>query len=549
MAHPAFATPPVTEPARRPDRRLLCAVGAVVLAAVPWSAADGEEPASCLTAPTQACILALAADAAGQIEDDERRSDVLEDVVRFQTLAGDIDGAMTTARRIHDRLGRRLAMGAIIRAQARAGEIEAALETAQRIDSSAFYRVGLVDIAVAKARKGDVAGALGMLMRLNTPSDRVDVLRAVATAQADVGDDEAAGRTLDQALNEALDQTRDAARRIEQGHVWSWAHNQADVIGIMGQIGSIDGAVAVAAAATETASGFADGLDRSRAFGQIATALAEIGAFDAARQTAEQAGDGLPWREGASAHRPQNPMYRHHRMLANIAMTLAEGGDETGAVDLALSIAYPTICAAALRNVAVIQVSTGALDSALDTLATLVDVTIEEADGAENLLFVHESRLFSVPRMQARLGDDAGARTSARLLAEAVAGNEHLENPALSLTTVAHIQATVDDSEGARATLAAAMERADETALEPSDETAFLRAFAGALAALGDTDAALAMIDRMDDSGHRDALSHVAISHAEAGAVSTALNLAIGIEDPEHRADALAGIGRTLGGQ
>ena len=324
----------------------------------------------------------------------------------------------------------------------------------------------------------------------------------------------------------------------------------------LGQMGDVDGAVAAAAEVTEASSRIASPIQRFRVFHEMAEVLAEIGAVDAALETAEQASDSVSWRDiataleevgfsDADARWSADLDYSHHRILRGIATERA--GDGRSAIDLALSIEHPTVRAFALNDIAVAAATAGAVDSAVDALATLVDVTTAEAGTVASLLRAHENWLLGAPHMQANLGDAAAARTSARLLAEAVAENGHLDNRARFLAGIAHSQAAVGDPEGARTTLERAIGRAGDTDLEPSEETAFLRALAGALAALGDGDAALATIDRMDDSGRSDALAHVAIAHAEAGAIATALDLAIGIEDPAHRADALAGIGRTLG--
>ena len=550
----------MTEPTqRRLGRRSLYGVVALLVATSLWLARNSIERVLCVAEPTQDCVFSLARTAADRVENDSRRSDALEAVARAQIAAGDINGAvvtagraphesvlsmalatralaeievgdidaaLATAGRIENRSYRIDTLALIITAQARAGDIEAALETVEWDDFAPVYNGGLRHIAVQQARNGDVADALDTVTGIEGPPFRVDALSAVAVAQAVAGDGDVARQTLNEAL--------DAARLIEPTDIpWAWA--QADVVAAMAEIGDVDGAMAVAAAAANTALETQGANARFSVLRIIAVALAEIGAIDAAVQTAE-------W-----AVEPEGREHDRNRILVDVAAIQAQAGDIPGAVDLALSITHPTTRARGLRAVAEAAADAGAVDSALEILATTVNLTVREPASVASLLIVFEDWLLEVIQMQARLGDAAAAGISAHLLAEAVPGNAFLEKPARFLAAIARLQAEIGDAEGARTNLSAAVETAGETDLRPTDEAEFLRALAAAQAALGDADAALATIDRIGDDWRSGAFAHVAIACAEAGAIGTALDMAIGIEDSEQRAAALVGIGRVIG--
>ena len=83
----------------------------------------------------------------------------IQDLVRAQAEAGDVVGALVTARSIPDDGVRELALANVVAVQAEAGDESGALVTAGEIEDSYFRAQAMSDIGIARAKRGDFVGA------------------------------------------------------------------------------------------------------------------------------------------------------------------------------------------------------------------------------------------------------------------------------------------------------------------------------------------------------------------------------------------------------
>ena len=170
---------------------------------------------------------------ARSIEDADRCAQALIAIAGAQAAAGDIEGALASARSIEDleptdlerhyqsaneiedarAAWRDEALCAIAEAQAAAGDIEGALASARSIEESVYVRAqALIAIAGAQAAAGDIEGALASARSIEDleptelerhyqsaheikdalATQRAEALRTIAEAQAAAGDIEGA---------------------------------------------------------------------------------------------------------------------------------------------------------------------------------------------------------------------------------------------------------------------------------------------------------------------------------------------------------------------
>ncbi len=190
--------------------------------------------------------------------------------------------------------------------QAQAGDIEGAIETARGIGSSLFHASALREIAIAQAGAGQISEAVETIRRIDDPDDRMVALKHFSAVQR--GPAAAiASHTLNAAL-EAIEEIRDeksvseqawknvmslagagdfttavqAAREIGDPSWRSWALQEIAT----GQAGAGD-----FPAALHSAGGIGKPLYRSWAYRDIAVAQAEAGQIDAAMDTARRVED------------------------------------------------------------------------------------------------------------------------------------------------------------------------------------------------------------------------------------------------------------------
>ena len=190
--------------------------------------------------------------------------------------------------------------------QAKAGDIEGAIETARGIGSALFYASALREIAIAQARAGHISEAIETIRRIDDPDDQMEALKHFSAVQS--GPAAAiASHTLNAAL-EAIEEIRDeknlseeawrsvmelaeagdfttavqGAREIGDPSWRSWALQEIAT----GQANARD-----FPAALNSAGGISKTLYRSWAYRDIAIAQAEAGQIDAALDTAQRIED------------------------------------------------------------------------------------------------------------------------------------------------------------------------------------------------------------------------------------------------------------------
>jgi hypothetical protein len=117
---------------------------------------SAEAIETCYQAPTTHCIFALALAEAKSIEDsdnhlnyDVSRPRLLQEIAEVKLKAGDIKGALATAKTIEGDSRRSGVLSDIAVAQAKAGDIKAAFATAKTIEDADDRSDALRGIAVA----------------------------------------------------------------------------------------------------------------------------------------------------------------------------------------------------------------------------------------------------------------------------------------------------------------------------------------------------------------------------------------------------------------
>ena len=120
----------------------------------------------------------------------------------------------------------------------------------------------LSDIAIAQTWTGDTAGASVTVDLIKTPSEKLEVLRRIAVAQASSGDKEASNRTLERVRN-IVHSDRGTDNTEKAVELWRLAKAKAEA-------GDVTGAIA-------TANSISIPADKDGALGDIAAAQAKAG--------------------------------------------------------------------------------------------------------------------------------------------------------------------------------------------------------------------------------------------------------------------------------
>ena len=270
-----------------------------------------------------------------RVEDESSRAEALAYVAEAQRKAGDargaaqsIERALATAQRIEGEVYRGRVLAGIARAQAESRDIEGALATTRRIEGEVYRSDALSEIAQAQAESRDIEGALATTRQITDELHRDLAQLYIAEAQTESGDIEGAFAT---------------ARQIEvesfRGRVLAGIANAKT------ESRDIQGALA-------TTRQIEDELWRSRALVDIAKAQTEAGDAGGAARSIEQA--------LATAQRIDEDGSGRDLALIGIAKAQAESGDIEGAFATAQRTTDDHLRAAALLNIARVQVKGGA---------------------------------------------------------------------------------------------------------------------------------------------------------------------------------------------
>lgn len=128
-------------------------------------------------------------------------------VCQYQTMHGDFDGGLTTARFIGDRYQRANAIYAVAMELFGAGKVTQSIDAASSIDEVSRHDLALRALAVMQARAGDAAGGKQTLALCKTQAGAFH-LAAQAKIEAATGDIAAAKATLAQIGNNPADQSQ-----------------------------------------------------------------------------------------------------------------------------------------------------------------------------------------------------------------------------------------------------------------------------------------------------------------------------------------------------
>ena len=288
-------------------------------------------------------------------DDDWYRDGSLQQIAVAQAQAGDISGALATARKISDESNRGEAFAGIAPAQAEFGDAKGARESlsiASRIASGLereHSRSGvLYTVASAQVEMNNISGALTTKQRIKVAFYRVLLLRVIAEAQTEDGDFQGAARTIARALAFA----QGVADRSDR------ARTLAMVAEMQTMIGDARGAAQSIAAARLSAESITDdSMWRMPAFGSIVRAQAVAGDIHGAFATVQLMKAGGS-RDGA---------------LSDIADAQAKAGDIAGALATVHRISSESWHRdSAFTRVVHEQAKAGDVSGALDTMRRIV---------------------------------------------------------------------------------------------------------------------------------------------------------------------------------
>lgn len=236
----------------------------------------------------------------------------MADIGAMQARAGDVVGALQTARSIPDMTGRSDALARIAAVQAETGDLAGARETARRIEAPYGDLEAMVAIARRMAADGDDAAAAALARRLEAAYGDSTALAAVAVEQAR-RDGSAAG----------LETARSIATL--QGRAFAYA----GIAEALARGGRTD-------AALETLALLSDPADRVDALGTVTGILATRGEVRRALGAVER----------LAGRRDRD------ELVVAIALAQARAGDAAGAVATASGLEDAMFRAIALAGVA-----------------------------------------------------------------------------------------------------------------------------------------------------------------------------------------------------
>ena len=110
---------------------------------------------------------------------------IVRSIAHSQATAGDVQGALQTAKAIQMEPDKSSVLGAIAESQAKAGDVQGALQTAAAIQKEPYKSYALRAIAHAQVTAGDIQGARQTAAGIQEPI-KSDVLRDIAKPSAPV---------------------------------------------------------------------------------------------------------------------------------------------------------------------------------------------------------------------------------------------------------------------------------------------------------------------------------------------------------------------------
>ena len=259
---------------------------------------ENDTPASKLT-PS----MVLEGAKAGILQDWQR---MRHEQALAQAEAGDVDGALATARSIDSAEARARSLCAV---RTKAGNFDGALAAARDIGNEWRRSNALLDIALARTKTGDIDGASAVARGIDDERCRSDALCDIALAQAEAGDIGGALAT---------------ARSIDSEETRAWALCAAQA-----EAGNLDNAL-------DAAQDIDDELDLFDALGHIALAQWRAGNMGDALATARGIGD---------------EFYRD-LALRDISSAQTKAGNFQDAMKITMEIGNPEDRCDALMNIA-----------------------------------------------------------------------------------------------------------------------------------------------------------------------------------------------------
>ena len=296
----------------RPENRHL------VVDEVVEQADPSRDPTPCFRDPTARCLLAEAAESAKAIPKDKMRDWALGEILASQAMAGLIQEAMATVRRIRDP---RLIM------------------------------VALREIAESLAKAGYFEESLTASKIIPDPSKMADALAAIAEIFAGHENADEARRTVVE-LVALLDTLDDPLRRIEV---------RASGAKVLSRIGDADGALEQIRRARAAAVSEVPRRERGTALRHVAAALAEMGWPDDALKVM------------ADVDKPQDRI----PVLVAAATAQADAGNSQLAIATAENIKAARYRAVVFGHIAIAQARAGNVDAARDAVMRARSATDE----------------------------------------------------------------------------------------------------------------------------------------------------------------------------
>ena len=269
----------------------------------------------------------------------------LRSIALMQVAAGDVAGALSTARSIQHAQANALALGDVAAAIARDGSSSEALLLAARIRDGASRSRAFVEIAAAQASNGDIRAALGAIEHIDDKLDRAEALARVAAARSDLAPGDARSM-LAQAVTAAGSARGSVFRKCEA--LVEIAHGQLAAHDAEGALATLQKVLARLRDLRKES-------DRLTLQSRIAPLQARAGDFGAAL---------------ATAMRAEDPSLRP-LLVRDIVAFQAEQGDVAGAIASARTLEDRPAAAAAFFGI--LRAQAQARDQA-GMHATLVEV-------------------------------------------------------------------------------------------------------------------------------------------------------------------------------
>ncbi len=404
---------------------------ALAVAAV-WcagSAATAQEPsrAEILRTLREASVLARSAKPPDQ-------ASLTANIAGQQTRAGDLLGALQTARSLRDPRDQALALGSIAWSLDRAGNLAGALEILRQIRDRAGAAYDYENLALARAWRKDFPTAVWVARLIGDPSLRANVLERIAKGQAKAGDVEGTALTIEGA-RAIVQGTRDDSRALPD--------MIADLVAAETAVGDPSEAQEESGRLATLLQEKTNPTSRWQLLQQLAVAQAGSGEILLALQTIDKLPPGWAratalsftavsqarqgdWVDGVATAREIPPEYSSLGTLREIALILARRADPSAAWQAAGDISDQARRAEALASVA--------LEEAIRKMPSAIE-TLELAEAAAQQLNEKNAApaLRVIATTWAEMGDLVRAREITAELPDSQSKKWPLENLAMAM--------------------------------------------------------------------------------------------------------------------